>query len=101
MTVAIGSEHKSPRAAHLPNRRRPHRIAKLLDRRVGRDDIRRQGEHDDETENGEAENGASVLAERRPERRQRRGLGEDGRRVFSNRGGERGGVSGHGESADR
>ena len=71
------------------------------DRRVGRDDIRRQGEHDDETENGEAENGASVLAERRPERRQRRGLGEDGRRVFSNRGGERGGVSGHGESADR
>ena len=101
MTVAIGSEHKAPGAARLPNRRRPHGVAKLLDRRMGRDDIRRQGQQDDEAENGEAENGASVLAERRPERRQRRGLGEDGRRLLSNRGGERGGVSGHGESSDR
>ena len=101
MPVAIGSEHKSPGAARLPDRRRPHGVAKLLDRRVGRDDIRRQGEQGDETEDGEAENGAPVLAERRPERRERRGLGEDGLRIFSNRGGERGGVSGHDESADR
>ena len=101
MPVPVGSEHEAPGAARLPHRGRPHGVAELLDRRVGRDDIRRQGEQDDEAEDGEAEDGAPVLAERRPERRQRRGLSEDGRRVFSDRCGERGGVSGHGESADR
>ena len=101
MAVAVGPEHEAPGAARLPDRRRPHGVAELLDRRVGRDDIRRQGEEGDEAEDGEAEDGAPVLAERRPERRERRGLGEDGRRILSNRCGEGGGVSGHGESADR
>ena len=101
MTVPVGSKHKAPGAARSPDRRRPHGVAKLLDRRVGRDDIRRERDEDDEDENREAENGAAVLAERRPERRQRRGLGEDGRRLFGDRRLEGGSVSGHGESADR
>ena len=65
-----------------------------------RDDIRRQGRQNDEAEDGQAEDGAPVFAERGPEGRERRGLGEDGRRLFTGRGLQRGGVSGHGGSSD-
>ena len=96
MTVAVGSEHEAPGAAFLPYGRRPHRVAELLDRRVGRDDIRRQRQENDDGEDREADHRAAIFAERGPERRERRRLREDGRRVVANRGCQRGDVSGHG-----
>ncbi len=50
---------------------------------------------------GEAEHRAAVFPERGPERRERRGLREDGRRLVANRTCQRGDVSGHGGSWDR
>ena len=96
VTVAVGSEHEAPRAACLPYGRRPHRVAELLDRRVGRDDIRRQRQENDDGEDGEAEQCAAIFPERGPERRERRRLRKDGRRVVANRICQRGDVSGHG-----
>ena len=55
MTVAVGSEDKTPGAARLPQRRRPHGVAKLLYRRIGGDDIRRQRRRTMTPNNGEAE----------------------------------------------
>ena len=80
VAVAVGAEREAPRAARVPDRRRAHGVAKLLDRRMRRDEIgedrdqRRSRDNDDE-----AEHRAAVLAERGPERGERRGLGENAR----------------------
>ena len=96
VAVAVGSEHEAPGAACLPYWRRPHRVAELLDRRMGRNDIGRERQENDDGEDGEAEHRAAVFPERGPERRERRRLRKDGRRLVANRSCQRGDVSGHG-----
>ena len=99
--VAVGAEHEAPGAARLPDRRRPHRVAKLLDRRMGRDDSRaNSGEHDDEAEDGRP-NTAPRFSRNAA---QKDASGEGWARTAAATSAivrrQRGGVSGHGESAD-
>ena len=96
MAVAVGSEHEAPGPAFLPYGRRPHRVAELLDRGMGRNDIRRQRQENNDGEDDEAKHRAAVFAKRGPERRERRGLRKDGRRLVANRSCQRGDVSDHG-----
>ena len=96
MTIAVSSEHEAPGAARFPDWRRPHRVAELLDRRVGRDDIRRQRQENDDGEDREADHCAAVFPERGPKRRERRRLRKDSRGIVANRRCQRGDVSGHG-----
>ena len=96
VAVAVGSEHEAPGAAFLPYGRRPHRVAELSDRGMGRNDIRRQRQENDDGEDREPDHCAAVFPERGPERRERRRLRKDGRGLVANRGCQRGDVSGHG-----
>ena len=53
-------------------------------------------QQNDDGEDGEAEHRAAIFPERGPERRERRGLRKDGRRLVADRPCQRGDVSGHG-----
>ncbi len=86
MAVPIGAENEAPRAAGVPHRRSAHGVAELLDRRVGRDQVRRQRHEEHQSEHRDAEDGALVLAECGPEGGERRRLGENLRRAEISRG---------------
>ena len=96
VAVSVGAERKPPGSAGIPNRRRAHGVAELLDRGMRRDEVGGQRDENDRADDGQAEHGAAIFAERSPEGGQGRWLGENAD-AFVRRQSERD-VSGHGVS---
>ncbi len=74
---AVGAEHEAHRAALVPGRRRAHRVAELLDRRMRREQVGEDRDQHDDGDDREPDDRAPGLAEREPERAPGPGLGRD------------------------